>query len=638
MIRKKAVRLALFLLVLLAPIAARAARCSVLIVCAYNPEANNIAATINAFEVELRTRGLAADISVESLSSDNFGDVAAWRGRMTKILSKYQPQEQRPDVMLLLGPEAVATYLSLEVSTLPDIPVLCGMCSRNYIEIPENIRDTEHWEPETHDIVDVNSLYNIVGGQFYEYNVDANIDLTKKLFPDVRNIVFLTDNSYGGINIRALVKDCVCRHAEFKFNWLDGRGLTVLSAADSIAHLPDSTALMIGTWRYDKDNRYYINSSIMMLRQNNARLPVLTLSASGAYDWAVGGYTPKYQNVGPLLACSLIDFLASGKSRLHFIPCHYVFNYASLVSMGIDEDDLPADSEIINRPRSFAEVYATEIFVVVAMFVVLLAGLIAATSNLSKVKRLKLSLEQKQGELLEAKNKAEANSLLKTSFLADMSHEIRTPLNAIVGFSQVIASQCDTLSADERRKIIEIINKNSNLLTGLLNSILDISRIESGRARYVIEDVEVVDLCRAMLSSVQMANANCGLEFNLDAESETIFLRTDRQRFQQVIVNLLSNAVKFTKEGGVTLSVRSTDDGEVEVAVSDTGRGIPPDKAEEVFARFVKLDEYASGTGLGLSLCRMIVERFGGKIWVDRTYTKGARLVFSMPQAADILA
>ncbi len=110
-------------------------------------------------------------------------------------------------------------------------------------------------------------------------------------------------------------------------------------------------------------------------------------------------------------------------------------------------------------------------------------------------------------------------------------------------------------------------------------------------------------------------------------------LRTDAQRIQQVMSHIVSNAIKFTKEGTITLSLWRLEDGSAKVAVADTGRGIPPDKADQVFDRFVKLDEYSSGTGLGLSLCRLIIERFSGKIWVDTTYTKGAKIDFIMPPA-----
>ncbi len=611
---------------------ANGAQYRVLVLCSYNPESNNLANTINTFENELKSHGVESTIIVETMAIDNFSDYVGWRKKMSAILANYHAQSKRPDAMLILGQEALATYLSTDISEIPDIPVFCARCSRNYIEIPKD-DNPNSWDLDSHDILDANSLYNIVGGCFYEYNIDHNLSLVRQLRPDIHNITFLSDNSYGGLNMLSLIRSTAARHPDFHFNILDGRNLTILSAADSIANIPDSSALFIGTWRYDKDNRYYINSSIMMLRQNNLNLPVFTISSTGLHDWAIGGYTPRYDESGPQLAKLFIDYLATGKSHLFFVPSHYIFNYESLANAGISESNLPENSQIINRPTSVFRLYYLQILSVSAVILILLSALIIAANNLRKVRHLTQHLKQKQQELIEAKNKAEANSLLKTSFLTDMSHEIRSPLNAIIGFSQVIAEQCDSLSNDERTKIVEIINKNCNLLTGILNSILDISSIESGRAKYDIEDVDLVELCKDILADAQNSNPNCGLSFLFKTDMLAFVLRTDAKRARQVISHIVNNAIKFTKDGSVTLCLWRLEDGAAKITIADTGRGIPPDKAEEVFSRFVKLDEFSSGTGLGLSLCRLIVERFGGKIWVDTTYTKGAKLDFVVPQA-----
>ena len=286
----------------------------------------------------------------------------------------------------------------------------------------------------------------------------------------------------------------------------------------------------------------------------------------------------------------------------------------------------------MNKPSSIFHTYSKEIALVVVIIVCLSIVLCIVVNNLRKIRKLKIELEKKQKELIISKNKAEKSSMLKTTFLADMSHEIRTPLNAIVGFSQVIATQCDSLSKDERNKILDIIYKNSNLLTNLVNSILDISRIESGRDKFDIEEIDLVETCKTMLNTSQMAAGKPNIRFMLDTSIATFPFNTDRLRLQQVLMNLLNNAVKFTEEGEITVSLDYDKDDGCRIIVSDTGKGIPPDKAEEVFGRFVKLEEYSNGTGLGLSLCRMIVEKLGGRIWVDTSYTGGARFIFTLPQ------
>lgn len=619
------------LLLMVAAVSARAGGYSVLVLCSYNPGANSQAAAINNFERELHDRGVEVSLSVESMSIEGFAEAGSWRLRMMDILAKYKSHDVKPDYIVLLGQEALATYLSLDVSDIPDVPVLCGGCSRNYVEIPAKLGDIGQWEPESLDVVDASSLYNIVGGHFYEYDVAANVRLIGNIFPRLRNIVFLSDNSYGGVNMRALVRSVEGHFGDYRFDWLDGRGLTILSAADVVAAMPDSAALLIGTWRYDRDNRFYVSSSISMLKQNKETLPVFTLSSAGLKDWAIGGYIPQYGNVGRLLAHSFIDFLATGKANYVFIPSHYVFNYEAMTSFGITDEELPEGSEIVNQPTGFLMRYLGQIVAIILIFVALAAALVFSVRRTRRIRRLQMSLEQNQRDLVRAKERAEANSLLKTSFLADMAHEIRTPLNAVLGFSQVVATQGDTLDAAERERVVDIINKNSAVLLDLLNDILDISRIESGRARFDIEDVDLVAMCREAVAQVKAGNPDCVLAFRIETDLGAFPFRTDRRRLEQVVAHLLSNAVKFTKEGSVGVTLRRLADGGAMILVSDTGRGIPPDKAERVFARFVKLDEYSSGTGLGLSLCRMVVERLGGKIWVDTSYTRGAQLVLSLP-------
>ncbi len=630
----KAIRTAILALVIsvLSCAGANAAKIKVMVICAYNPDSNNLSYTIDALNKHMKERQEDFDISIECLWCNKFSDYASWKTRLLKILSKCSSQYQRPDLILLLGQEAMAAYLDIKLSDLPNIPVMCGMCSRNFVELPSNADEINSWIPENRDITEVAALYNIVGGEFYEYNVDKNIELIGKLFPYVDNITFLSDNSYGGFCQKALVLESATRHGKYSYNWLDGRELTVLSASDSISNLKNNTALLVGAWRFDKDNRFYIGSTMEMLRLSNSHLAVLTLSNTGLDSWAVGGYTPNYQNLGPLLADRIIEYETTGKTNLDFIPLSYKFNYKAMKEIGITEDELPIGAVVMNKPSSVFQTYSKEITFVIVIIVGLTIVLCIVINNLRKIRKLKIELEKKQKELIISKNKAEKSSMLKTTFLADMSHEIRTPLNAIVGFSQVIATQCDSLSKDERNKILDIIYKNSNLLTNLVNSILDISRIESGRANFDIEEIDLIETCKTMLNTSQMAAGKPNIRFVLDTNITSFPFNTDRLRLQQVLMNLLNNAVKFTEEGEITVSLEYEKEDGCRIIVSDTGKGIPPDKAEEVFGRFVKLEEYSNGTGLGLSLCRMIVEKLGGRIWVDTSYTGGARFIFTLPQ------
>lgn len=240
--------------------------------------------------------------------------------------------------------------------------------------------------------------------------------------------------------------------------------------------------------------------------------------------------------------------------------------------------------------------------------------------------------EQKNAELkvIEARIRAEESDRLKTAFLANMSHEIRTPLNAIVGFSSLM--QGEELSQEERAEYCAIVVNNSEMLLTLLNDILDISSLECGKIRFNYSAEEIVQICQHILMTTAHT-CQPGVEGRLECAVDSYMLTTDVHRLSQILINLLTNAAKFTSEGSIVLGVEiCPEQNEVLFSVTDTGPGIPLDKQEMIFNRFEKLDgNKKKGTGLGLAICRQIAMIFGGRIWVDPTYTGGARFIFAHP-------
>lgn len=247
-----------------------------------------------------------------------------------------------------------------------------------------------------------------------------------------------------------------------------------------------------------------------------------------------------------------------------------------------------------------------------------------------RTRRLKRTLEEREGQLVIAREKAEESDMLKSAFLANMSHEIRTPLNAIVGFSSLM--QGEELSQEERAEYCAIVVNNSEMLLTLLNDILDISSLECGKIRFNYSAEEIVQICQHILMTTAHTRQP-GVEGRLECAVDSYMLTTDVHRLSQILINLLTNAAKFTSEGSITLGVEiCSEQNEVLFSVTDTGPGIPLDKQEMVFNRFEKLDgNKKKGTGLGLAICRQIAMIFGGRIWVDPTYTGGARFIFAHP-------
>lgn len=230
-------------------------------------------------------------------------------------------------------------------------------------------------------------------------------------------------------------------------------------------------------------------------------------------------------------------------------------------------------------------------------------------------------------ELAEAKKREEANKM-KSTFLANMSHEIRTPLNAIVGFSEIIMSD---EYPDNKQEFMEIIRKNSDLLLQLINDILDISRMESGKMEINLINTNINDLIEEV-GNIHRIKMPAGVELNVIFPSENINISTDPNRVKQILHNFLSNAIKHTTKGRITLSAElDKEDNSLIFSVSDTGTGIEEDKLESIFERFEKLDSFVQGTGLGLSICKSISEHLGGKIGATSALGKGSTFTFSLP-------
>lgn len=228
--------------------------------------------------------------------------------------------------------------------------------------------------------------------------------------------------------------------------------------------------------------------------------------------------------------------------------------------------------------------------------------------------------------LIEAKQRAEESDRLKSAFLANVSHEIRTPLNAIVGFSEVIAH---TEGECEREEYLDIVKANSNLLLHLINDILDLSRIESDKMEFIDENIQMDELCEELRQMHQMRIKNdVKVIFERPAVSLTIV--SDSHRLRQLYSNLISNAIKYTEKGSITLGYKLKGN-MMEGYVRDTGSGIPVEKLNNVFGRFEKLDLLKQGFGLGLSICKSILDKMGGKIWVESELGVGSCFYFSIP-------
>lgn len=235
-----------------------------------------------------------------------------------------------------------------------------------------------------------------------------------------------------------------------------------------------------------------------------------------------------------------------------------------------------------------------------------------------------------EDELVKAKQKAEESDRLKSAFLANMSHEIRTPLNAIVGFSDLLI---DSEELEDRSQYISIIQKNTDLLLQLISDILDISKIESEELETPKEPTDINEVIESTIASLSVRTSN-DVDVVIENPMESCVIMTNRSRLIQVISNLVSNALKFTEKGKVTVGYTLEKD-QVRFYVKDTGMGISPEKINDIFDRFVKLNSFIPGTGLGLPITKRIVEILGGEIHVESEVGVGTTFYFNLPYSIE---
>ena len=243
---------------------------------------------------------------------------------------------------------------------------------------------------------------------------------------------------------------------------------------------------------------------------------------------------------------------------------------------------------------------------------------------------IQLVTKRKQMEkvLTDARKKAEELNSLKSAFLANMSHEIRTPLNAIVGFSELL---CGAETKEEQEEYSRIIQSNSGQLLQLINDILDISKIEAGNMEFIDKEFDLNAVMKETEESLRLRlDPDKPVTLSCELGLPKCKLNLDRNRMVQVLTNLVTNAIKYTDSGSITMGYKQKGN-MLEFYVKDTGSGIDPDHLEDIFGRFVKLNAFMKGNGLGLSICKSIVAKFGGKIWAESEVGKGSTFRFTIP-------
>nr|WP_288651850.1 ATP-binding protein [uncultured Parabacteroides sp.] len=581
---------------------------------------------------EYKKQGGNSPVVIENMNCKSLPEAPLWKERMRKLLNKYQG-ESSPNLIVILGQEGWASYLSQDDSIIQNIPILCGMVSRNAVLLPDSNINVAEWTPESVNVEDLKNKERNLAGFVYNYDIKANIELIRKLYPSTKHLALVTDNSYGGISLQALVRKEIGKIDGIDFIPLDGRKNDIYNIIEEIKQLPPQSIILLGTWRVDVNDGYYVGNATYTMMLANPKVPAFSLTSIGLGHWAIGGCIPQYRPIGKDLARQAVHLLKEHPDELdtETIPNVYTFDAKKLKERSISTKELPPHSVFINTEVGLFVQYKFEILLLVSivllLFLIMVLYFYLRTSKL-KNKLLILIDKQKEDEieLRKAKDKAEESDRLKSAFLANMSHEIRTPLNAIVGFSNLLTI---AENEEERDEYINIISSNNELLLQLINDILDVAKIEAGTLEFIDSEIDI----NALLSDIEQSSrlkAPEGVQVSFVEKLPYCIIMSDKNRLAQVMTNFINNAIKFTKEGSIRFGYEHKDD-KLLFYVKDTGCGIEPEKKDLVFNRFVKLNSFAQGTGLGLAICQMIVKKLGGEIGVESELGTGSTFWFTLP-------
>ena len=247
-----------------------------------------------------------------------------------------------------------------------------------------------------------------------------------------------------------------------------------------------------------------------------------------------------------------------------------------------------------------------------------------------RLKRMHKELVIAHEEVRKQSIRATESEKMKTAFLNSICHEIRTPLNSISGFSELIFDE--SLDMDTKREFQHLIQSNSAALAALMDNMLELSKLVSSDLPLPVEPADVYGLCIEEMSALEKTISKKEIKCIFEGDKDGSMVPTNTFYLCRVIGNLLSNAAKFTESGTITLTCNvEKKKGQLVISVADTGIGIPADKQEWVFERFTKVDDFKPGTGLGLYICRIIIQRLGGQISIDSGYTSGCKMVVTLP-------
>lgn len=599
----------------------------ILMLTSYSEDQRRINAFVNDISNRLANSGLKYKVAIEKLGYGPLIGVNSWHKTMQNMLEKYNYDNLK--AVILVGQEAWAVYLSLQIER-PDVPFYGVYVSQDGVIIPPHIDDFSAWNPENINTKMIADTRGRAGAVMNHYDFSKNIELIKNCFPRVKNIAFLSDNTYGGVSLQAsFVRIMNEKYKSINPILLDGRKNTIDEIKQKIEALPKDAVLLLGSWLVDFSGTYFITKEFDVLFAKVPDLPIFTISGLGFNEgYAIGGFVPKYQTDPEFIINDIKRYYThtdNGRSY-KYNGNEYICNESLLEKFNLNKTVFPEGTTFNNSYDLTMKKYQRTVTITVIIIIMLTGVLLFILNLLQKIRKQNTSLVSKSAELARAKETAEKSDKLKSAFLANMSHEIRTPLNAIVGFSDMLAHTDDEQQKSDYSKIIA---NNSELLLKLVDEIVNFSKIESGLLDFKYSKFNISEYFREMKQSLSINKPD-----NVDLICEIPYYNCeivyDKERLSQMVTNLVSNAFKFTPKGRVVMGFKVEKKGIV-LYVSDTGIGIARENQQRIFQRFEKVDPFVQGAGLGLAVCKAIAEKSNGSIEVQSELGSGTMFNVHIP-------
>lgn len=341
----------------------------ILVVASYNPDTRRMSGFISDFEQAIVQKKVPYEIVVEDMGCKGLSEAPQWQERMRDILDRYRKNKQLKAVVLL-GQEAWASFLA-QGDFPDDIPFFGCYASVNGIALSSLNVPQRDWSYSV-DMAALADSIGTAGGCLNRYDVDKNVDLIRSLYPDVRNIAFVSDNTYGGVSLQALMRREMLRYDDLRLIQIDSREGSD-SVVSRITRLPQHSALLIGTWRVGDDGQYLMYSAMNDLIAENPTVPVFTLSGAGLESVAIGGYNPKYKSGAGEIAGQIAGYYHGKPGAVHFEQSdgEYRFNANKLKEFDIAEYKLPAGSVVVDNTEAQLRKYRSVIYSSVAALILL---------------------------------------------------------------------------------------------------------------------------------------------------------------------------------------------------------------------------------------------------------------------------